>query len=60
MSKKVYISGAIAHYDLEERKAAFSAAATHLRAQGYHPALHQDGGTGREMGIKFNFNQIAI
>ena len=50
MSKKVYISGAIAHYDLEERKAAFSAAATHLRAQGYHPALHQDGGTGRENG----------
>ena len=37
MSKKVYISGAIAHYDLEERKAAFSAAATHLRAQGYEP-----------------------
>lgn len=37
MSKKVYISGAIAHYDPEERKAAFSAAATHLRTQGYEP-----------------------
>lgn len=35
--KKVYISGAIAHYDLEERKATFQAAATHLRAQGYEP-----------------------
>ncbi len=35
--KKIYISGAIAHYDLEERKAAFSKAATFLRSQGYKP-----------------------
>ena len=37
MKNKIYISGAIAHYDMDERKAAFSAAATQLRAQGYEP-----------------------
>ena len=42
--KKVYISGAIAHHDLEERKAAFSAAATYLRAQGYEPVNPFDNG----------------
>lgn len=26
MNKKIYISGAIAHYDMDERKAAFKAA----------------------------------
>ena len=30
MKKKVYISGAIAHYDLEERMAAFNHAARYL------------------------------
>lgn len=30
MKKKVYISGAIAHYDLEERMAAFGHAARYL------------------------------
>lgn len=37
MSKKIYISGAIAHYDLDERKAAFKAAEALLRAKGYKP-----------------------
>ena len=32
---KVYISGAIAHYDLDERRAAFWRASTYLRGQGY-------------------------
>ena len=48
MKKKVYISGAIAHYDLEERKAAFSAAATHLREQGYEPVNPFDNGVSQE------------
>ena len=30
MKKKVYISGAIAHYDIEERMAVFSHAARYL------------------------------
>jgi len=33
--KRVYISGAIAHYDLDERRAAFGRAAAFLRGQGY-------------------------
>ena len=33
MNKKVYISGAIAHYDLEERKAAFGNAERFLNLQ---------------------------
>lgn len=37
MNKRIYISGAIAHYDMEERKAAFNAAAKRLREQGYEP-----------------------
>ena len=37
MNKKVYISGAIAHHDIDERKAAFAAAATRLRNAGYTP-----------------------
>lgn len=37
MNKKIYISGAIAHYDMDERKAAFSEAASRLRALGYEP-----------------------
>jgi len=36
-TKKIYISGAIAHHDLEERKAAFSAAEDMLRSAGYKP-----------------------
>ena len=35
--KKVYISGAIAHHELEERKAAFRSAAEILRSEGYCP-----------------------
>ena len=35
--KKVYISGAIAHYDLKERMAAFGKAEKELAAQGYVP-----------------------
>lgn len=34
---KVYISGAIAHYDMNERKEAFSRAEGKLMAQGYDP-----------------------
>ncbi|MCE2616088.1 DUF4406 domain-containing protein [Phocaeicola oris] len=37
MGKKVYISGAIAHYDMNERKAVFKAAEEFLKAEGYHP-----------------------
>ena len=37
MKKKVYISGAIAHYDLEERMAAFGHAARYLSIKGYEP-----------------------
>jgi hypothetical protein len=37
MKNKVYISGAIAHRDFEERKAAFKAAADYLRSMGYSP-----------------------
>lgn len=36
MNKKVYISGAIAHYDLEERKAAFGNAERFLALKGYN------------------------
>lgn len=32
---KVYISGAIAHYDLDERRAIFGLAADFLRSRGY-------------------------
>ena len=37
MKKKVYISGAIANYDLEERIAAFGHAARYLSIKGYEP-----------------------
>lgn len=37
MKKKVYISGAIAHYDLEERMLAFLNAEQYLRKKGYEP-----------------------
>lgn len=37
MKKKVYISGPIAHYDIEERKAAFAKAAITLRSEGFEP-----------------------
>lgn len=35
--KKIYISGAIAHYDLAERKAAFKSAEARLLSAGYSP-----------------------
>ena len=35
MKKKVYISGAIAHYDLEERQAAFQMAAMEMERRGF-------------------------
>ena len=35
MSKKIYISGAIAHHDLEERKAAFEVAAAFCEVCGF-------------------------
>lgn len=34
---KVYISGAIAHYDLEERRLAFDQAERYLALKGYEP-----------------------
>ena len=37
MNKKVYISGAIAHHDIDERRAAFAAAACGIRNAGYTP-----------------------
>ena len=37
MNKKVYISGAIAHHDLEERKAAFGDAERFLGLKGFDP-----------------------
>lgn len=37
MKKKVYVSGAIAHYDIEERKGAFLKASEDLRAMGFEP-----------------------
>ena len=37
MNKKVYISGAIAHHDIKERKQAFAAAETVLRRLGFEP-----------------------
>ena len=42
--KKVYISGAIAHYDIEERKTAFRAAAIHLEMRGFEPVNPFDNG----------------
>ena len=37
MNKKVYISGAIAHYDIDERKRAFAVAEVQLRRLGMEP-----------------------
>lgn len=37
MKKKVYISGAIAHYDLEERRRAFDDAERFLSLKGFEP-----------------------
>lgn len=37
MNKKIYISGAIAHYDLEERKTAFFTASERLKGMGLTP-----------------------
>lgn len=37
MNKKVYISGAIAHHDLEERRAAFGDAERFLGLKGFDP-----------------------
>lgn len=42
--KKVYISGAIAHYDMAERKATFAAAARKLSEEGYFPVNPFDNG----------------
>ena len=36
-NKKVYISGAIAHYDVEERKQAFLTASENLKSMGLSP-----------------------
>ncbi len=37
MNKKVYISGAIAHHDIDERKRAFAVAEVQLRRLGMEP-----------------------
>ena len=36
-NKKVYISGAIAHYDIDERKRTFRDAADMMRKRGFYP-----------------------
>lgn len=48
MKKKVYISGAIAHYDLEERMAAFNHAARYLSIKGYEPINPFENGISQE------------
>lgn len=42
--ERVYISGAIAHHDIEERKAAFGHAARYLDLKGYEPVNPFDNG----------------
>ena len=44
MGKKIYISGAIAHHDLNERRATFGAAAAFLREGGLEPVNPFDNG----------------
>lgn len=46
--EKVYISGAIAHHDLEERKRTFKTAEESLRAFGYEPVNPFDNGVSDE------------
>lgn len=48
MKKKVYISGAIAHYDLDERMAAFDHAARYLSIKGYEPINPFENGISQE------------
>ena len=48
MKKKVYISGAIAHYDLDERKAAFNHAARYLSIKGYEPVNPFENGVSQD------------
>ena len=48
MKKKVYISGAIAHYDLKERMATFDHAARYLSIKGYEPANPFENGVSQE------------
>lgn len=48
MKKKVYISGAIAHYDLDERRAAFDHAARYLSIKGYEPINPFENGISQE------------
>lgn len=43
-NKKIYISGAIAHYDLEERKRIFSMVSSELRDKGFIPVNPFDNG----------------
>ena len=44
MKQKVYISGAIAHHDMEERRRAFADAARFLNLKGYEPVNPFDNG----------------
>lgn len=44
MRQRVYISGAIAHHDLQERKEAFGRAARFLDLKGYEPVNPFDNG----------------
>lgn len=44
MKQKIYISGAIAHHDLEERRRAFADAARFLSLKGYKPVNPFDNG----------------
>ncbi len=48
MKKKVYISGAIAHYDLDDRMAAFDHAARYLSLKGYEPVNPFENGVSQD------------
>lgn len=48
MKKKVYISGAIAHYDLKERMATFDHAARYLSIKGYEPVNPFENGVSQD------------
>ena len=46
--EKVYISGAIAHHDIEERRRAFEDAARFLDLKGYEPVNPFDNGVAED------------
>lgn len=50
--EKVYISGAIAHHDIEERKRAFEDAARFLDLKGYEPVNPFDNGVAEDADVR--------